>query len=67
VRVGDETNRLSDVLLKASDILKQEIDATTTRIIALLTPASTILLGLLVAALMLGVFNAILEVYDLGA
>jgi general secretion pathway protein F len=66
VRVGDETNRLSDVLLKASDILKQEIDATTTRAIALLTPASTILLGLLVAALMLGVFNAILEVYDLG-
>jgi type II secretory pathway component PulF len=35
-------------------------------VIALLTPASTILLGLLVAALMLGVFNAILEVYDLG-
>jgi hypothetical protein len=30
------------------------------------TPASTILLGLLVAALMLGVFNAVLEVYDLG-
>jgi general secretion pathway protein F len=66
VRVGDETNRLADVLRKASDILKQDIDATLTRAIALLTPASTILLGLLVAALMLGVFNAILEVYDLG-
>jgi general secretion pathway protein F len=66
VRVGDEANRLPDVLLKASDILKQEIDATTTRAIALLTPASTILLGLLVGALMLGVFDAILEVYDLG-
>ena len=67
VRVGDETNRLPEVLARASDILKQEIDATTTRAIALLTPASTILLGLLVAALMLGVFNAILEVYDLGS
>ena len=67
VRVGDETNRLPDVLLKASDILKQEIDAATTRAIALLTPASTILLGLLVGALMLGVFDAILEIYDLGS
>ena len=66
VRVGDETNRLPEVLVRASDILKQEIDATTARAIALLTPATTILLGLLVAALMLGVFNAILEVYDLG-
>ncbi|MBI3514395.1 MAG: type II secretion system F family protein [Proteobacteria bacterium] len=66
VRIGDETNRLPDVLIKASDILKQEIDATLSRTVALLTPASTILLGLLVGALMLGVFNAILEVYDLG-
>ncbi|MBV8168344.1 MAG: type II secretion system F family protein [Alphaproteobacteria bacterium] len=66
VRVGDATNRLPEVLVRAADILKQEIDATLTRTIALLTPASTILLGLLVGALMLGVFNAILEVYDVG-
>src|SRR5262249_26030100 len=39
VRIGDETNRLPEVLLKAADILKQEIDATMTRTIALLTPA----------------------------
>lgn len=66
VRVGDATNRLPEVLARAADILKQEIDATLTRTIALLTPASTIVLGLLVGALMLGVFNAILEVYDVG-
>ncbi len=65
-RVGEETGRLPEMLAKAGEVLKQEIDVTVNRLVALLTPASTILLGLVVGGLILGVFNAILDAYDLG-
>jgi general secretion pathway protein F len=65
-RVGEETGRLADMLEKAAEVLKQEIEVTVTRLIGLLTPASTILLGVLIGGLILGVFNAVLEAYDIG-
>jgi general secretion pathway protein F len=65
-RVGEETGRLPDMLGKAAEVLKQEVEVTVNRLIGLLTPASTILLGLLVGGLILGVFNAVLEAYDIG-
>jgi general secretion pathway protein F len=65
-RVGIETGRLPEMLARAADILKQEIEVTAARLVGLVTPASTILLGLLIGGLILGVFNAILEVYDVG-
>jgi general secretion pathway protein F len=63
-RVGVETGRLPDMLVKAGDVLKQEIEVATTRFLGLITPVSTILLGLLVGGLVLAIFNAILDVYD---
>jgi general secretion pathway protein F len=65
-RVGEETGRLPDMLEKAADVLRQEIDVSVTRLIGLITPVSTILLGLLVGGLILAVFNAVLSAYDIG-
>jgi general secretion pathway protein F len=64
-RVGIETGRLPEMLTRVGDVLKREIEVTTTRFVSIVTPASTILLGLFVAALVLGIFSAVLEVYDL--
>ena len=66
VQVGEETGRLEEPLLKAAEIFQRELELSLQRIVALITPATTILLGLFVAALILGMMNAVLEIYDVG-
>src|SRR5262249_47737741 len=51
VRIGEETGDLATMLLKASDLLQREIDASSAEMIGLVTPISTILLGLLIGAI----------------
>ncbi len=65
-RIGEETGDLAAMMLKASDILRGEIEATATEWIAILAPLSMILLGLLIGAIALAVFGTVLEVYDIA-
>jgi general secretion pathway protein F len=67
VRVGEETGDLAPLLLKASDILRKEIEATTTEWIGLVAPLSMVVLGLIVGAIALAIFGTVLEVYDIAS
>jgi general secretion pathway protein F len=67
VRVGEETGDLAPMLLKASDILRKEIDATTNEGLALVAPLSMVVLGLLIGAIALALFGTVLEVYDIAS
>jgi general secretion pathway protein F len=67
VRVGEETGRLDDMLIKIADLLDADIQRSVKRFVAVLVPALTILLGLVVAATVGSVLTAILSVYELAS
>ncbi|HWE72687.1 MAG TPA: type II secretion system F family protein [Stellaceae bacterium] len=66
IRVGEETARLDDMLLKVADIYEQETKRGIDRLLALLVPAVTIGLGVVVALVIGSILTAILSVYDLA-
>ncbi|HUZ74630.1 MAG TPA: type II secretion system F family protein [Stellaceae bacterium] len=66
VRVGEETGDLAPMLLKASDMLRQEIEATANEWVALVAPLSIVVLGLIIGAIALAIFSTVLEVYDVA-
>jgi len=67
VRVGEETGDLATMLLKASDILRRDIEATTSELIGLVTPVSIVLLGLLIGGIAYGLLGTVMEVYDFAS
>ncbi len=66
VRVGEETARLDEMLLQIGRIYEDESKRSIDRLVALLVPAVTILLGVVVALVIGSVMSAILGVYDLA-
>lgn len=64
VRVGEETGDLATMLLKAGDILRRDVEATTTELIGLVTPISIVLLGLLIGGIAYALLGTVMEVYD---
>jgi general secretion pathway protein F len=64
VRVGEETGDLATMLMKASDILRRDIEAATTELIGLVTPVSIVLLGLLIGVIAYALLGTVMEVYD---
>lgn len=66
VRVGEETGDLAPMLLRAGDILRSEFEATSARLIGLVTPLSMIALGLLIGAVALALFGTVMDVYDIA-
>ena len=64
VRVGEETGDLATMLLKASDILRRDIEAATTELVGLVTPISIVLLGLLIGVIAYALLGTVMEVYD---
>ncbi len=65
VRVGEETGRQDEMLLKAAELMEAESRRAIDRALGLLTPAVTIILGLVVAAVILTILTAMLSVYDI--
>ncbi len=66
IRVGEETARLDDMLLKVGDIYEQETKRSVERLLALLVPAVTVGLGVVVALVIGSILSAVLSVYDLA-
>lgn len=66
IRVGEETARLEEMLIKTADIFEEELSRAVERLLALLVPAVTILLGIVVAAVIGSILTAVLSVYDLA-
>jgi general secretion pathway protein F len=62
--VGEETGDVATMLLKASDILRRDLEATTTELIGLATPVSIVVLGLLIGLIAYALLGTLLEVYD---
>jgi len=67
VNVGEETGKLDDMLLKVADTYDREVRVTIDRLMALLVPALTLGLALLIGIIVMSVLMAILSVNELIA
>jgi general secretion pathway protein F len=66
IRVGEETARLEDMLIKTAEIFEQEVGRSVARLLALLVPGITIALGFVVALVIGSILTAVLSVYELA-
>lgn len=66
IQIGEETGKLDDMLIRQADLDEQRIRHTIDRLLALLVPCLTILLGLVIAGLIASMLIAILSVNDLA-
>jgi general secretion pathway protein F len=66
VRVGEETGKLDEMLIRQADLDEQRVRHTIDRVLALLVPCLTILMGLVVAGLIASMLIAILSINDLA-
>jgi general secretion pathway protein F len=66
IAVGEESGRLQDMLQRAASILERQEQTRTTQLIAILTPAVTILVSGMIAGVILSVMGAILSINDLA-
>lgn len=65
-RVGEETGRLDELLVEAADVLDREVQGTLDRLLSILVPSITIVMGAIVAALIASVLVGILSLNDLA-
>jgi general secretion pathway protein F len=65
-RVGEETGRLDDLLIEAADALDRESQGTLDRLLSVLVPSITIVMGAIVAGLIASVLVGILSLNDLA-
>lgn len=66
VRIGEETGRLDEMLLRYADFSEREIRHSIDRLLALLVPLLTVMMGFLVAGLIASILMAILSINDLA-
>jgi general secretion pathway protein F len=65
LRLGEETARLSAMALKAAEIHDEQVRHQVQRLVTLMVPAITILMGAMVAGIVSAVLNAMLSLNDL--
>lgn len=65
-QVGEETGRLAELLSDAAGMLEAEAQRQVDRLVALLVPALTILMGLAIAVVIAAVFLAMISINDLA-
>lgn len=66
LRTGEETSQLGPMLAKLADVLDRDVKIRLQRLIGLLTPAITVILGIAVAAIIGAIMTAILGFNDLA-
>ena len=66
VKMGEETGRLEEMLLRVATIYDKQLKISITRFLALLEPALIITLGLMIAGIIVSILLAILSVNDLA-
>jgi general secretion pathway protein F len=66
VRIGDETGRLQDMLQEVADIYDQEVERALERMLALLVPGITIVMGVVVALIVAAVMTAMVSINELA-
>jgi general secretion pathway protein F len=65
IQVGEESGQLEQMLLRVAGIYDGEVKRAIQNMLALLVPAVTIVLGVLIAAIIGSMMSAILSSYDL--
>lgn len=65
VRVGEETGRLEDMLLKAADTFETDVRTELRRVTALLGPVIIVVMGVLVAFIVVAMLLAIFSINDI--
>jgi general secretion pathway protein F len=63
--VGERSGRLEPMLMKIADVFDREVHSTIDRLMALLVPAMTITLGVIIALIIGAIMMAILQTYQL--
>lgn len=66
LRVGEETGNLESMLFKIADIYDDEVKRSIDRLMALLVPALTVVLGVFIAGIIGSIMSAILKVNELA-
>jgi general secretion pathway protein F len=66
VRVGEETAKLEEMLLRAAELCEEEGRRSVDRLLGLVGPGVTVLLGLVVAGVIGSILVAVLNVYELA-
>ncbi|MEM7507896.1 MAG: type II secretion system F family protein [Pseudomonadota bacterium] len=66
IAVGAETGRLAPMMTSAAEVLEREVETASRRLIALLPPVMTLLLGGLVGGFSMAILSAILSVNDVA-
>jgi len=66
VKIGEESGKLDAMLERQADLDEQRIRNTIDRLLAILVPALTIVLGMIVAGLIASLLVAILSINDLA-
>ncbi|HEU0215089.1 MAG TPA: type II secretion system F family protein [Stellaceae bacterium] len=66
VRIGEESGRHDEMLTKIADIFEAETRRTIDRLLTLMAPTVTIVLGVVVAGVIVSMLSALLSVYDLA-
>ncbi|MGR9115829.1 MAG: type II secretion system F family protein [Gammaproteobacteria bacterium] len=66
IRMGEETGRLEEMLLRAATIYDKQLRVSIQRMLALLEPVLIISLGLMIAGIIVSILLAILSVNDLA-
>jgi len=66
VQIGEETGKLDEMLIRQADLDEQRTRHTIDRLLALLVPCLTILLGLVIAGLIGSMLIAILSINDVA-
>ncbi len=66
IKMGEETGRLEEMLLRVATIYDKQLRTTIQRMLALLEPALIISLGLMIGGIIVSILLAILSVNDLA-
>ncbi|MCK5872194.1 MAG: type II secretion system F family protein, partial [Methylococcales bacterium] len=66
IKVGEETGKLEEMLLKMAEIYDKQLKTTIKRMLALLEPLLIVVLGLMVSGIIAAILLAILSVNDLA-
>jgi len=66
MRVGEESGRQDEMLFKLAEIYESELRQSTDRLLALIGPALTIVMGAIVAGVIGSILTAVLSIYDLA-
>ncbi len=65
-RTGEETSQLGPMLIRLADVLDRDVKIQLQRLVGLLTPAITVILGAVVATIIAAIMAAILGFNDLA-